>query len=264
MPLNSPSQKSNELFDKSKTEKAPPKIETAETPPQTKTEAEAPAQIETEEAPPQTKTESAASPEKIGPILDTEEIKLRPAERKQIDWDDKLMLAPLTTVGNLPFRRICKEFGADITCGEMAMAHKLLKGTKEEWALVKRHESEDLFGVQLAGSNPGVLTRCCQVLRDEADVDFIDLNLGCPIDLVYKTGAGCAMLNRLNILESVVKSATELLDIPFTVKTRTGVYMDKPLAHKIAPKFKDWGVSMLNVSRDFSFASYRIGYGCWI
>lgn len=184
---------------------------------------------------------------KLGPVDDSDLIKLRQAEKKRINWNDKILLSPLTTVGNLPFRRICKEYGADITCGEMALAPKILKAAQEEWALVKRHESEDIFGVQLCGNNPGVLTRCAQLLNQEIDVDFIDLNLGCPIDLIYRKGGGSGMLNRLHVLESVVKSISQVLDIPLTVKTRTGVYIDKPIAHQLMPRFRDWGASMITV-----------------
>lgn len=184
---------------------------------------------------------------KLGSVDDSDLIKLRQAEKKRIEWNGKILLSPLTTVGNLPFRRICKEYGADITCGEMALAPKILKAAQEEWALVKRHESEDIFGVQLCGNNPGVLTRCAQLLNQEIDVDFIDLNLGCPIDLIYKKGGGSGMLNRLHVLESVVKSISQVLDIPLTVKTRTGVYIDKPIAHQLMPRFRDWGASMITV-----------------
>ncbi|XP_017881892.1 tRNA-dihydrouridine(47) synthase [NAD(P)(+)]-like [Ceratina calcarata] len=185
--------------------------------------------------------------QKIGPVEDYDLIKCRESEKKRIDWKDKILLSPLTTVGNLPFRRICKEYGADITCGEMALAPRILKGAHEEWALVKRHESEDVFGVQLCGNNPGVLTRCAQLLNEKIDVDFIDLNLGCPIDLIYRQGGGSGMLNRLHVLETVIKSVSQAMDIPLTVKTRTGVYIDKPIAHTLMPKFREWGVSMITV-----------------
>ncbi|XP_008559828.1 tRNA-dihydrouridine(47) synthase [NAD(P)(+)]-like [Microplitis demolitor] len=184
---------------------------------------------------------------RLGAVPDHDLIKLRPCEKKKIEWRDKILLSPLTTVGNLPFRRICKEYGADITCGEMALAPKILKGVHEEWALVKRHETEDIFGVQICGNNPGVLTRCAQLLGQEAEIDYVDLNLGCPIDLIYKHGGGSGMLNRANVLQNVVKSISQVLDIPMTIKTRMGVYMDKPIAHNLMPKFRDWGASMVTV-----------------
>lgn len=186
---------------------------------------------------------------KIGPVDDSDLIKIRQSEKKTIDWRNKILLSPLTTVGNLPFRRICKEYGADITCGEMALAPKILKGAQEEWALVKRHESENIFGVQLCGNNPGVLTRCAQLLNQEISVDYIDLNLGCPIDLIYRQGGGSGMLNRLNVLETVIKSVDQILNIPLSIKTRTGVYIDKPIAHNLMPSFQKWGVSMITVSK---------------
>ncbi|XP_023954768.2 tRNA-dihydrouridine(47) synthase [NAD(P)(+)]-like [Bicyclus anynana] len=184
---------------------------------------------------------------KIGAVLDDDIIKLLPRERKIIDWKNKLYLSPLTTVGNLPFRRICKEYGADITCGEMALCESLLKGFKQEWALVKRHESEDLFGAQICGNNAYAITKVAQLLQENAELDFIDLNLGCPIDLIYKKGGGSGMMHRMPALEASVRSASKLLSIPFTVKIRTGVYQDKKIAHTIIPKVVDWGASLVTL-----------------
>lgn len=193
-------------------------------------------------------TESGGSNiKKIGPILDEDLIKLLPREKKMIDWQNKLYLSPLTTVGNLPFRRICKEFGADITCGEMALCESLLKGFKQEWALVKRHESEDIFGAQICGNNAYSITKVAQLLEQNTELDFIDLNLGCPIDLIYKKGGGSGMMHRIPALEASVRSASKLLSIPFTAKIRTGVYQDKKIAHNIIPKLVDCGVSLITL-----------------
>ena len=121
---------------------------------------------------------------------------MRPVEKKVIDFKNKLYLAPLTTVGNLPYRRVCKRLGADITCGEMAMVTNLIQGDSREWALMRRHPSEDVFGVQICGGFPDTVARCCQLLGDVVDCDFIDVNMGCPIDLVCGKGAGSMMLEK--------------------------------------------------------------------
>ncbi|XP_021915352.1 tRNA-dihydrouridine(47) synthase [NAD(P)(+)]-like isoform X2 [Zootermopsis nevadensis] len=182
-----------------------------------------------------------------GAITDEDVIKVRTEERKRVEWNGKLYLSPLTTVGNLPFRRICKEFGAEITCGEMAMASSLLQGVQQEWALVKRHASEDLFGVQLCGNNPYVMTRCAQMLEEKTQIDFIDVNLGCPIELVYQQGGGSGLLRREKTLESVIRCMSNVINLPLTVKTRTGVYANKNMAHALIPNFQEWGASLVTV-----------------
>uniref|UniRef100_A0A8C2WHA1 tRNA-dihydrouridine(47) synthase [NAD(P)(+)] n=1 Tax=Cyclopterus lumpus TaxID=8103 RepID=A0A8C2WHA1_CYCLU len=183
----------------------------------------------------------------VGPLTDVDVIKLRLCEKKQVDFQDKLYLAPLTTCGNLPFRRVCKRFGADITCGEMAMCTNLLQGQQSEWALLKRHESEDVFGVQVEGCFPDTMTRCAELINSNIDVDFVDINSGCPIDLVYKKGGGCGLMTRTKKFEQIIKGMNYVLDVPLTVKIRTGVQEKCNLAHKLITEMKKWDVSMITL-----------------
>lgn len=184
---------------------------------------------------------------RMGSVSDEDIVKLRASEKKTVDFRGKRYLAPLTTVGNLPFRRICKRYGAEITCGEMSMCTNLLQGKQSEWALLKRHSSEDVFGVQLCGGFADTMSRCAELINTYASVDFIDINVGCPIDLVFKMGAGSALMTRHTRFESIVRGMVEVLDIPLTVKMRTGIHDKNWNAHKLLPKLRDWGVTMATV-----------------
>ncbi|XP_059726189.1 tRNA-dihydrouridine(47) synthase [NAD(P)(+)]-like [Haemorhous mexicanus] len=191
--------------------------------------------------------EGAPSIPALGPLTDEDITKLRPCEKKKLEIQGKLYLAPLTTCGNLPFRRICKRFGADVTCGEMAVCTNLLQGQSSEWALLKRHHTEDIFGVQLEGAFPDTMTKCAELLNRTIDVDFVDINVGCPIDLVYKKGGGCALMTRSNKFEQIVRGMNSVLDVPLTVKIRTGVQEKVNVAHKIIPRIREWGASMVTL-----------------
>ncbi|NXF93010.1 DUS3L synthase, partial [Eubucco bourcierii] len=194
-----------------------------------------------------TGTEEVSSIKTIGPVTDEDTIKLRACEKRKLEIQGKLYLAPLTTCGNLPFRRVCKGFGADVTCGEMAVCTNLLQGQASEWALLKRHHTEDIFGVQLEGAFPDTMTKCAELLNQTIEVDFVDINVGCPIDLVYKKGGGCALMSRANKFEQIVRGMNSVLDVPLTVKIRTGVQEKMNVAHKIIPKIREWGAAMVTL-----------------
>ncbi|GJN38364.1 hypothetical protein PR202_gb27400 [Eleusine coracana subsp. coracana] len=168
-------------------------------------------------------------------------------EKKIVDFREKLYLAPLTTVGNLPFRRLCKTLGADITCGEMAMCSNLLQGQASEWALLRRHSSEDLFGVQICGPYPDTIARTVELVDNECSVDFIDINMGCPIDIVVNKGAGSSLLTKPMRIKSIVQAASAVTERPLTVKVRTALFEGRNRADSIVSDIYDWGASALTI-----------------
>jgi len=140
---------------------------------------------------------------------------------KKIDWQNKLILAPLTKGGHVPFRRLCESFGADITISEMAYAFKLFHGDKREKALLRRTSEQGIFGVQLAAENLGVAIDACQMAIEEG-ADFIDLNCGCPIHDTVKRKMGAYLLQKPRHLTKLVEGMVKYSSVPITVKIRSG------------------------------------------
>lgn len=189
------------------------------------------------------------------------ETPLLPSEKRKIYFGPETpVLAPLTTQGNLPFRRLCTDLGAQFTYSEMAMSLPLIQGHKPEWALMKAHESEmrpptvssrateivkgydnsrDFrFGAQIAANKPWVAVKATEVMANlTPNLRVIDLNCGCPIDLVYREGAGSALLDHPSKLEKIVRGMNTVSnEIPITVKIRTGTKDGSPTALKIAER----------------------------
>ncbi|XP_068646703.1 tRNA-dihydrouridine(47) synthase [NAD(P)(+)]-like isoform X2 [Aristolochia californica] len=174
-------------------------------------------------------------------------LKLNAREKKLIDFRGKLYLAPLTTVGNLPFRRVCKVLGADITCGEMAMCTNLLQGQASEWALLRRHSTENLFGVQICGAYPDTVARTVDLVESECSLDFIDINMGCPIDIVVNKGAGSSLLVKPMRMKNIIQAASRTMEKPLTVKVRTGFLEGRNRIDSLIADIGKWGANALTI-----------------
>lgn len=184
---------------------------------------------------------------------------LKPSEKRRIYYGPETpILAPLTTQGNMPFRRLCVSLGAQVTWSEMAMGLPLIQGEKQEWALMKAHESEvsppkytprsvvqnydnskDLkFGAQIAANKPWLAFKTTEILTQNLPhLRAIDLNCGCPIDLVFRQGAGSALLDTPTRLERILRGMNIVSgEVPVTVKIRMGTKDKAPTAEKLCRK----------------------------
>lgn len=168
-------------------------------------------------------------------------------------------LAPLTTQGNMPFRRLCTDLGAQFTYSEMAMSMPLIQGSKSEWTLLKAHDSEMLpptivpgnnivqgydnskdfkFGAQIAANKPWQALKATEVLsKFTPHLRVIDLNCGCPIELVFRDGAGSALLDHHSKLEKIIRGMNAVSqEIPITCKIRMGTKDNHPTALKLVER----------------------------
>jgi tRNA-dihydrouridine synthase 3 len=162
----------------------------------------------------------------------------------QAFFRDVIAMAPMAQGGNLPYRRLCREFGAQLTCSEMVVADKLVKGGEKP--LLRHHPSEDAFGVQLCGKKAENLAEGARSAVDRG-ARFIDLNFGCPIDLIVRRGSGAAMLKKPRKLAALVAAVRAAIDVPLSVKIRSGYNEGKINAVEVARLVEAEGADALVV-----------------
>ncbi len=168
----------------------------------------------------------------------------------------RLVMAPMSRGTDLPFRRLAVEWGAEVCLGEMAYAHKLVKREGNESALLRRHPSEKCFGVQLAGKIPEVMAEAARMAEDQG-ADFVDVNLGCPIDETTRRGFGAALLDRPSRVAKIVEAMKAAVTIPVTIKLRLGWEDAKPTYLKVARAARDAGVDAIALHARSRAQRYR-------
>ena len=163
-----------------------------------------------------------------------------------IELAHPLALAPMEDVTDIPFRRICKERGADLVYTEFTNCEALSRNVKRSLEKIRIVEDERPVGIQLYGSNGDSLERAAAIAEEYAP-DFIDINCGCWVKKIANRGDGAGLLRDLKKFESVVQSVMRGTSLPVTVKTRLGWDADDIVILDVARMLEANGVQALTV-----------------
>ena len=161
-----------------------------------------------------------------------------------------VLLAPMEDVSDLPFRRICRELGADIVYTEFVNAEGLLRedptGPRRTFHKLGFHEAERPLGMQIYGASELSMEEATRIASSR-DPDLIDINCGCWVSNVALRGAGAGLLRDLPQMRQVVRRVRSATDLPVTVKTRLGWDAETIQIVDVARMLQDEGVSALTV-----------------
>lgn len=156
----------------------------------------------------------------------------------------RTVLAPMAGVTNSAFRTIAKEFGAGLVVMEMISEKGLLYNNEKTLHMLHIDENEHPMSIQLFGGDAEGLKRAAEFIQNNTKADIVDINMGCPVNKVVKNEAGAKWLKDPDKIYHIVKEVTSVLDIPLTVKMRTG-WADNSLAIENALAAESGGAAAL-------------------
>ena len=140
-----------------------------------------------------------------------------------IEIKGKIILAPMAGITSAGYRKYLNSFGVDICVSEMVSDMGLIYQNKETESYVTFDKDQTITGVQLFGSNPENIKKATGiVLQLNRNIDFIDVNMGCPVPKVTKTGAGSSLMLHPKLAGDIIRAIKEVTDKPVTAKIRLG------------------------------------------
>jgi tRNA-dihydrouridine synthase B len=166
--------------------------------------------------------------------------------------DPPLLLAPMEDVTNLPFRLIAKRIAnPGLMFTEFVSAMAIHYGAKKTFKKMRIHPHERPLGIQIFGGEPDVMAETARI-AEEMGADIVDINMGCWVPKVCKTGSGAALLKDPEMAAQIVSSVVKAVKVPVTVKVRAGWDYSLFAAPDLARRFQDAGAQMITLHARFA------------
>lgn len=167
---------------------------------------------------------------------------------KNVKIDGKIIVAPMAGISNTTFRRIMKSFGAALVVAEMVSDKAICYGNEKTYELLKMSEMERPISQQIFGSDVTSFVEAAQKVCEYMHPDIIDINMGCPVPKVaIKNQAGSALLKNPQKIKEIVSAVVKTVDVPVTVKIRSGWDENSINAKEVAKICEEAGASAITI-----------------
>ncbi|MBU4289260.1 MAG: tRNA dihydrouridine synthase DusB [Proteobacteria bacterium] len=170
----------------------------------------------------------------------------KPLKIGSLVLDNSVILAPLAGITNLPFRLLAKEAGCGLVCSEMISANGLVRGSKKTLQMLDTIPEEKPLSVQIFGADPSIMAEAAKMV-ESSGASLLDINFGCSVKKVVKTGAGVVLMKDPERAESLLNAVRKSVTIPVTIKIRTGWDNSGAHAFRIAEIAEACGVDAIAV-----------------
>jgi len=171
---------------------------------------------------------------------------LKPINVGPVRIDAPVILAPMTGVTDLPFRRVVKRYGAGLTVSEMIASQAMIRETRQSLQKSLWDPAEEPVSLQLAGCEPHVMAEAAK-LNEQRGAAIIDINMGCPVKKVVNGDAGSALMRDLPLAAKLIEATVKAVKVPVTLKTRMGWDHSSLNAPELARIAEDLGVQMITI-----------------
>src|SRR5580698_6295073 len=163
-----------------------------------------------------------------------------------VTLDDPVILAPMSGVTDLPFRRVVKRRGAALVVSEMIASQAAIRETRQSLTMAKTCPEEQPMSVQLAGCEPAVMADAARLNADRGAA-IIDINFGCPVKKVVNGQAGSALMRDEATAARLLEATVKAVNLPVTLKMRTGWDDRNRNAPRLARIAEECGIKMITI-----------------